>query len=231
MDGVLLPGLKFEEVIEGTGPARHWMDGVVEGVEASDKPDFIQGTLTEGLVFRPCLLLDEGRRNQADRDIMFGGVLHNALVLELITFGLHEVLTFSVKLGCPDLVWGGPIFIFEPKSGIVRVVRILKPPTHIIIKGRQVLSVKQVKTAELFRGKNRFIYLHLGENRIRSRLWSSGEGKKINRARDGVGDRLLLHGHQPEMCVLAMVQGGVRVVYIQGRAKSHVTDLRWPKGG
>ena len=161
---------------------------------------------------------------------MFGGVHQNALLLELITFGLHEVLTFSVKLGCPDLVWGGPVFVFETKSSIVRVVRILKPPTHIIIKGREMLLVKRVKTTKLFRGKNLVIDLHLRENRFNSRLWSSGEGKKINRAGGRVGDRPLLHGHQPEMCVLAMAQRGVCVVHIEGRAKSYVTDLRWPNG-
>ena len=90
--------------------------------------------------------------------------------------------------------------------------------------------MKRIKTAALFRGKNLVIDLHLRENRVNSRLWSSVEGKKINRAGSRVGDRLLLHWHQPEMCILAMVQRRVCLVHIEGRAKSYVTDLRWPNG-
>ena len=182
MDGVLLPSLELEEVVVRTRPARHWMDGIVERVKASDEPDFIQGALAERLVLSPCLLLDETRRDKADRNIMFGGVHHYAIALELVTFRLEEVLTFSAKLGSPYLVWRGPVFILEGKSGVVGMIRILKTSSHIVVKGRDVLFVKDIQPAELFRGENFFVDLHLGENGVCSRSWSCIEGKKADRA-------------------------------------------------
>ena len=113
---------------------------------------------------------------------MLGGVHQNAITFELITFGLHEVLTFSIKLWCPDLVWGCPVFILEGKSGVVGMIRILKTSSHIVVKGRDVLFVKGIQPAELFRGENFFVDLHLGENGVCSRSWSCIEGKKADRA-------------------------------------------------
>ena len=67
------------------------MDGVVEDVEAGDKPDLLQGTLIQWFVLGTALLLDEAGCDQTDIFAMFCWVSENVKSFQLVAFGLKEV--------------------------------------------------------------------------------------------------------------------------------------------
>ena len=72
-----------------------------------------------------------------------------------------------------------------------------------------MLPVKSIKAAKLISRQDVSVNGKLGEDRFRGWLLSSGDREKVDRAGEGVCDRLLRHGNHSEVGIFGMVQWGV----------------------
>ena len=194
------------------------MDGVIQRIEASDIPDLIQGALCKRFMFGPTFLLNEGGGDHAHvaaRDL--GGVRQDALLLQLITLGLHQVDTFAAELRSPVLLRGGPVLITESKCGVIGAHSILESTRHVFIESRDVHSVEGMQLTHLSRSQQSGVDGNLREDVILVGLLEGGESQEVDWTGHGWPHRLLGHRQKPKVCVFAMQQWRFCFIDIKSR--------------
>ena len=109
-------------------------------------------------------LLDEGWVDKADFYLVLGGVDKDAFTFKIITLCLHQVLTLATVLWSPDFVGRRFVLVPEREGRLVWIVRVLEASGHVLIEGRNVLSVQVVQSGHLVAAKNSSVDLDLGEH-------------------------------------------------------------------
>ena len=98
----------------------------------------------------------------SDGDVVLLWVHHHALLLQLVTLCLEEVLAPLVEIGHPDLEWGRPILLPECEGGPVWIGSVPEALRHVLVESRQVSQVDFLQSSLLGRRKEGGVDLQLG---------------------------------------------------------------------